>query len=67
MIILAFYYMYPFQNETHLCRRFTRFVTKYDLMSKDNLIVPILDEDQESEENFQRSIDLAPEIGEEDI
>ncbi|XP_065053972.1 MOB-like protein phocein [Rhopilema esculentum] len=56
-----------FENETHLCRRFTRFVTKYDLMSKDNLIVPILDEDQESEENFQRSIDLAPEIGEEDI
>lgn len=30
-----------FEEETHLCRRFTVFVTKYDLMSKENLIVPI--------------------------
>lgn len=36
-----------FQNETSLCKRFTVFVTKYNLMSKDNLIVPIL-EDQQS-------------------
>ena len=35
-----------FQIETALCKRFTTFVTKYNLMSKDNLIVPIL-EDQE--------------------
>lgn len=34
-----------FQNETYLCRRFTSFVTKYNLMSKDNLIVPILEGD----------------------
>lgn len=33
------------QNETFLCHRFTRFVMKYNLMSKDNLIVPILEEE----------------------
>ncbi|XP_074659061.1 MOB-like protein phocein [Tubulanus polymorphus] len=33
-----------FENETALCRRFTIFVMKYNLMSKDNLIVPILEE-----------------------
>lgn len=30
-----------FENETYLCHRFTQFVTKYELMSKENLIVPI--------------------------
>ena len=35
-----------FQNETHLCRRFTLFVTKYNLMPRDNLIVPILGDQQ---------------------
>jgi len=30
-----------FETRTHLCRRFTAFVTKYNLMSKDNLIVPM--------------------------
>ena len=35
-----------FQNETCLCKRFTMFVTKYNLMSKDNLIVPILEDQQ---------------------
>lgn len=30
-----------FENETFLCHRFTQFVTKYGLMSKENLIVPI--------------------------
>jgi len=30
-----------FEARTHLCRRFTTFVTKYNLMSKDNLIVPM--------------------------
>ena len=34
-----------FEAESHLCRRFTVFVTKYNLMSKDNLIVPMLDQD----------------------
>ncbi|UYV67592.1 MOB4 [Cordylochernes scorpioides] len=31
-----------FENKTYLCQRFTVFVTKYNLMSKENLIVPIL-------------------------
>ncbi|XP_059620465.1 MOB kinase activator-like 4 [Phlebotomus argentipes] len=30
-----------FEIETFLCHRFTLFVTKYNLMSKENLIVPI--------------------------
>ncbi|RZC35410.1 Mob1 phocein domain containing protein [Asbolus verrucosus] len=34
-----------FENETCLCKRFTQFVTKYNLMSKDNLIVPILEDE----------------------
>ena len=34
-----------FENESHLCRRFTVFVTKYNLMSRDNLIVPMLESD----------------------
>jgi len=33
-----------FEEKTHLCRRFTVFVTKYNLMSKDNLIVPMMAE-----------------------
>jgi hypothetical protein len=32
-----------FELETSLCRRFTKFVTKYDLMTNDTLIVPIPD------------------------
>jgi hypothetical protein len=39
-----------FEARTHLCRRFTLFVTKYNLMSKDNLIVPVTDSDLSSEE-----------------
>ncbi|KAG8225873.1 hypothetical protein J437_LFUL004803 [Ladona fulva] len=38
-----------FENETYLCKRFTAFVTKYNLMSKDNLIVPILEEEGSGE------------------
>ncbi|CAD7076905.1 unnamed protein product [Hermetia illucens] len=34
-----------FEAETYLCHRFTHFVTKYDLMSKENLIVPITEEE----------------------
>ncbi|CAL4065881.1 unnamed protein product, partial [Meganyctiphanes norvegica] len=34
------------QNDTSLCRRFTVFVTKYNLMSRDNLIVPILEDEE---------------------
>jgi len=30
-----------FENSYQLCRRFTKFVTMYDLMPKDNLIVPV--------------------------
>ena len=29
------------QNETLLCKRFTAYVLKYDLMAKENLIVPM--------------------------
>jgi len=36
-----------FEAETHLCRRFTVFVTKYKLMTRDNLIVPILEGEEE--------------------
>lgn len=42
-LIICCYHV--FQNETSLCRRFTYFVTKYNLMSKDNLIVPIIQSD----------------------
>ncbi|CAI4228852.1 unnamed protein product [Auanema sp. JU1783] len=31
-----------FENETHLCKRFTTYVTKYNLMSPEHLIVPML-------------------------
>jgi len=31
------------ENETYLCRRFTRFVTRYNLMTSQNLIVPIFE------------------------
>ncbi|XP_063790166.1 MOB-like protein phocein isoform X3 [Pseudophryne corroboree] len=36
-----------YENETYLCHRFTKFVMKYNLMSKDNLIVPILEEEMQ--------------------
>lgn len=40
----AYYHHYTvfeeFERETHLCRRFSRFVTMYELMSKESLIVP---------------------------
>lgn len=39
------------QNENYLCRRFTVFVTKYNLMSQDNLIVPILDANPSNQSN----------------
>ena len=39
------------QSETALCRRFTVFVTKYNLMSKDNLIVPNMDDQLEVNES----------------
>lgn len=37
-----------FEAQTYLCRRFTLFVTKYNLMSKDNLIVPILEGEEDT-------------------
>jgi hypothetical protein len=39
-----------YKNETLLCHQFTKFVMKYNLMSKDNLIVPC------SEEEIQNSV-----------
>ncbi|XP_017460776.1 PREDICTED: MOB kinase activator-like 4 [Rhagoletis zephyria] len=45
----AYYHHEPifneFEAETYLCHRFTHFVTKYNLMSKENLIVPITAEE----------------------
>ncbi|KJH52868.1 Mob1/phocein family protein [Dictyocaulus viviparus] len=35
-----------FENGTHLCKRFTIFVTKYNLMAQEHLIVPILPSQQ---------------------
>ena len=40
-----------FEARTFLCRRFTVFVTQYNLMSKDNLIVPMLEADAEAGES----------------
>ncbi|KAG6449567.1 hypothetical protein O3G_MSEX006139 [Manduca sexta] len=34
-----------FEKETHLCKRFTFFVTKYAIISKDILILPKLDDE----------------------
>lgn len=43
----AYYHHRPLfdalEAETHLCKRFTLFVTKYSLMSREHLIVPIGD------------------------
>jgi hypothetical protein len=47
--VLYIQFKFLFQNETYLCRRFTAFVTKYNLMSKDNLIVPIMEEEGSGE------------------
>jgi hypothetical protein len=33
-----------FETSSHLCRRFTSFVVKYNLMSRDNLIVPNMED-----------------------
>lgn len=33
-----------FEASSHLCRRFTSFVMKYNLMSRDNLIVPNMED-----------------------
>ena len=35
-----------FETDTLLCRRFTIYVLKYGLMSRDNLIVPVLSEEE---------------------
>ncbi|CAH2093776.1 unnamed protein product [Euphydryas editha] len=34
-----------FEKETHLCKRFTEFVTKYSIISKEILILPKLDDE----------------------
>lgn len=40
-IYTIFHFNLLFQKETSLCQRFTKYVTKYDLMTSDTLIVPI--------------------------
>ncbi|KAK0149274.1 MOB-like protein phocein [Merluccius polli] len=42
-----------YENETFLCHRFTRFVMKYNLMSKDNLIVPIMEDEMQNDEGAE--------------
>lgn len=37
-----------FEASSHLCRRFTSFVIKYNLMSRDNLIVPNMEDGAEA-------------------
>uniref|UniRef100_A0A2K6KG48 MOB family member 4, phocein n=1 Tax=Rhinopithecus bieti TaxID=61621 RepID=A0A2K6KG48_RHIBE len=37
-----------YENVTFLCHRFTNFVLKYNLMSKDNLSAPILEEEAQN-------------------
>ena len=54
-----------FQNETHLCKRFTRFVMKYNLMSRDNLIVPILEEEDGEGEGYMINNEANEEFGDE--
>jgi hypothetical protein len=47
------------QNETYLCQRFTKFVIKYSLMAKENLIVPMPEaimQDVRTEEDDTTSI-----------
>lgn len=56
----AYYHHKPifldFENLNQLCRRFTKFVTMYDLMPKDNLIVPVDSlESGLSNESFQNN------------
>jgi len=53
-----------FENETQLCKRFTRFVMKYDLMSRDNLIVPIFEDDAEDDPYILQD-DINDEFGDE--
>jgi hypothetical protein len=36
-----------FEAKSHLCKRFTSFVMKYNLMSRDNLIVPNMEDGAE--------------------
>ncbi|XP_022188725.1 MOB-like protein phocein [Nilaparvata lugens] len=45
-----------FENETHLCKRFSRFVFKYDLMPMNNLIVPVPSDEDGSTEELQNFI-----------
>lgn len=50
-----------FEQETHLCERFTRFVSIYGLMSRDSLIVPADCSDQKSsQENADNASQAEP-------
>ena len=43
-----------FEEKTYLCKRFTRYVIKYDLMTTDNLIVPLSVLDLEGEKEGEK-------------
>ncbi|CAK8674570.1 MOB-like protein phocein [Clavelina lepadiformis] len=50
------------ENETCLCKRFTLFVIKYNLMSQDNLIVPILDDSSSGNTSNNNSVEIVPSV-----
>lgn len=51
-----------FERETSLCKRFTKFVLKYDLMTSDILIVPIQDETNLSNDQSTTILSSNPNI-----
>lgn len=48
-----------FEKETHLCKRFSAFVTMYNLMSKDSLIVPIDNPTEGKQQSPESNLDEA--------
>ena len=57
-----------FEEKTYLCKRFTRYVIKYDLMTTDNLIVPLsvldLEVEKEGEKKEEEEGETAEQQGE---
>lgn len=60
----AYYHHYQifddFERETHLCKRFSQFVTTYELMSKESLIVPADGSKPEQQVSYQTPAGDAP-------
>lgn len=51
-----------FKKETSLCKRFTKFVIKNDLMTSDSLIVPIGEEIIQAESSSESEIQNEKEV-----